>query len=331
MKIFWSILCGSIFLVACSKDNSLANTTDENTPTVTTSSVYSVRIVPDITYAKGLRHQQINSSTATEIPLKLDLYLPDNNSKNRPVFMFIHGGGFIGGSRKSAQIIDMANYFASRGWVFLSIDYRLRDDTGTVPQAWVDYANNLPATSVAQFLAIYPAHRDAKAALRWLISKASTYGINTDFLTVGGSSAGAVTAVTLGVSNLEDYTNELTLQQDPTLTSTHLSQSYQIQSVVEFWGTKVGVDILNEIYGHQRFDDQDPDLLIIHGTADANENTPYSSALELKNSYDASGAYSELIPLVDKGHGAWNATVNSKSLSELSFDFIVKQQQLQVQ
>ena len=77
----------------------------------------------DITYAKGLGHD-MSSSSPFEVPLLLDVYYPDSDSTDRPVFMFIHGGGFKGGTKTKPEIEDMADYYASRGWVFVTIDYR---------------------------------------------------------------------------------------------------------------------------------------------------------------------------------------------------------------
>ncbi|CAL2103841.1 Alpha/beta hydrolase [Tenacibaculum sp. 190130A14a] len=325
------IVISLLVLVACNTEENISTSPETNIPTVTTNATFGVHTQENVTYAKGLSHQSLNSIVSTELELKLDVYTPNNANTNRPVYMFIHGGGFIGGSRKSGHITQIANYFASRGWVFISIDYRVRDDIGTIPQEWIDFSTNLPTQSVSQFLAMYPAHRDAKAALRWIVANASTYNINTNYITVGGGSAGAITSITVGVSNQEDYRDELNISEDSTLSTTNLNQSYTIQSIIDFWGTKVGVDAVENIYKQERFDSNDPSLLIIHGTADANVNTPYSSALELKNKYDASGAYAELIPLEGAGHSAWSATVNGKNLSELSFDFIVQQQRLNVQ
>ena len=44
--------------------------------------------------------------------------------------MFIHGGGFKGGTKTKPEIVEMGNYFASRGWVFISIDYRTTEELG---------------------------------------------------------------------------------------------------------------------------------------------------------------------------------------------------------
>lgn len=53
---------------------------------------------------------------------------------------------------------------------------------------------------------MYVAQRDAKAALRWIVAHSNTYNINTDYMTVGGASAGAITIIALGISNQEDVT-----------------------------------------------------------------------------------------------------------------------------
>ena len=300
-------------------------------PSVTCESSYSVILEENITYASGLTHDGISAKTAA-IPLKLDVYVPDNDSENRPVYMFIHGGGFTGGSKTQQSIVDMADYFASRGWVFVSINYRTTQNIGTihtgiVPQEWEAAISQIPnPAGIPQFLAIYTAQRDAKAAMRWIVANADNYNINTDFITVGGGSAGAITAVTLGVSNNEDFRDEISQTDDPTLATTNLDQTYEIKSIVDFWGGNVALETLETIYGHHRFDSNDPNLFIAHGTTDP--TVLFSEAEELVQLYDSTGVYAELIPLVGQGHASWNAIVVGKSLSDLSFEFLVAQQEL---
>lgn len=188
---------------------------------------------------------------------------------------------------------------------------------------------NLPNNQVAQFLAIYPAQRDAKAALRWVVANADTYHINTNFITIGGGSAGAITAITAGVSEEEDFRDELDSDQDTTPASTNPNQSYQVQTVVDFWGSKMALDALQEIYGRERFDGADPALFIAHGTEDP--TVPFSSAEDLKAIYETNGLPLAYYPLEGLGHGEWNATVDGKRLEELAFDFIVEQQELKME
>ncbi|NME69315.1 carboxylesterase family protein [Flammeovirga aprica JL-4] len=300
----------------------------DKTPSVKSEATYKVEIKEDIVYGEGLSHETLNSENAETIPLKLDVYLPKNKDKNRPVYLFFHGGGFKGGSRKMVHIETMGKYFASRGWVFISADYRVLKDKGTVPPKWVKVAQKYPQQVRAQALAIYPALRDAKSAMRWVIANKEQYKINTDYITVGGASAGALTAVGVGISNLEDYKEEIRLETDPTLSTTHLDEEYKVNTIIDLWGTKAVVDVLEKLDGKSRFDSEDPSLLILHGTKDQNKNTLFSEAEALKETYDANGLTAKLIPLEGAGHGAWKATVNGKSLADLSYEFIVEQQQL---
>lgn len=321
----------SLFPFLVFSNNNFGNSTDPKNeiPVVQSTSTFDVIVAKDITYAEGLSHESLNSANATTMPLKLDVYIPDNDLKNRPAYLFIHGGGFAGGTKQQKQIIDLANYYTSRGWVFISIDYRLKKHNGTVPQEWTNYATNVPKEKARQFLAIYPAIRDAKAALRWVVANADTYNINTNFITVGGGSAGAIAAITLGVSNQEDYRDEIDIHQDPTLASTNLEQTYQVKTIIDFWGSNIALYALDEIFGHDRFDSNDPPQFIAHGTNDP--TVPFSKAEELKSIYEANGVSLAYYPLEGKKHGAWGAIVNNKHLDELAFDFIVEQQGLIVE
>jgi len=159
-----------------------------------------------------------------------------------------------------------------------------------------------------------------------VVANAESYNVNTDYITVGGGSAGAITAISLGISNPEDFRDEISIAQDPTLASTNLEQPYQVKTIIDFWGSKVAMDALEQVYGHNRFDSNDPPLLIAHGTADP--TVPFSGAEELQTIYEANNIPLAFYPFEGVGHGAWNETVNGKSLDQLSFEFIVEQQKL---
>lgn len=330
-KIVYSLVL-SLVLASCSNnDETITLTTNPETtvPTISANAIYDVTIVSDIIYAEGLSHESVNSANSTRMPLELDLYVPNNDSENRPVFMFIHGGGFTGGDKQGGNIFALANYYTSRGFVFASINYRLLNDFGSIPQAWEATTSFVDPNQVPQYYAIYPAQRDAKAALRWIVANAETYNINTDYITVGGGSAGAITAITLGISNEEDFRDEFDIITDPTLSTTNLNQTYTIQTIVDFWGSKVALDAYEEVYGVNRFDANDPSLFIAHGTLDP--TVLYSSATDLETIYQNNGVPYILYTLEGAGHGVWNATVDGKSLSELSFDYVVEQQGLELE
>lgn len=323
----------------------------------------------DIVYAEGLRHDS-TSTTPFAVPLELDVYYPDDESTNRPVFMFIHGGGFKGGTKTKPEIVDMANYYASRGWVFASVDYRTVEELcdaekmpqceakltemtaeekiayykGIAPVEWVDYAicseEDIAAGETSecaetllqlqQSIAMYAAQRDAKAALRWIVANAGTYDIDTNYITVGGASAGAITTIAMGISDQDDFRDEISTDDDPTLSTTNLDETYEIQSMVYFWGSNQKLDLFEGVYGVDPYDVNDPELFMAHGNGD-DPVTPYEGALELQEIYNSLGIHNELVTLEGKGHGAWNAKVDGKGLSELSYEFLVERQGLDLE
>ncbi len=327
-KIFASLLI-VVSLISCSKEDDSIVVQESSSPTVKLNATYDVKITEDIIYAEGLSHDDWNSSSSTVLPLYMDSYVPENDLQNRPLLMLIHGGAFVGGSKQQDAIVDMANYYASRGFVVFSIDYRLRDDKGTIPQAWIDATAGGTPSNLDQIFAMYPAHRDAKAALRWIMANAQNYHINKDYITVGGGSAGAITSIGLSVSELGDYKDEISSTEDNTLSTTNLSQTYEVQTIIDFWGSKESVEILELIYGHQRFGSNNPALFIAHGTEDT--TVPYSSGEELKTIWETNKNDFVFYPLEGKGHGPWGATLDGKSLSDLSFEFIVETQNLNVE
>ena len=118
--------------------------------------------------------------------LKLDVYEPSNdNTQARPVIIWIHGGGFRTGSSKTqSYIVNYSNRFAKRGYVCISIDYRLR-------------AGSSMPTQSAEFPALQDAARDANAAINWVRANAATYKINPNLIFVAGGSAGGRTTQTV--------------------------------------------------------------------------------------------------------------------------------------
>ena len=307
---------------------------------------YGVLIYEDIVYASGLAHTQ-SSVEPSAVPLKLDVYCPDSNSTDRPVLMFIHGGGFTGGIKHKPEIVEMGNYYASRGWVYVSIDYRTTEELGDIddmsqqeiidyyagiaPQEWIEHTfDGAESTKqIQQSVAMYAAQRDSKAALRWIVANADTYSIDVDEIAVGGASAGSITTIALGISDESDFRDEISIDEDPTLATTNLNETYDVKSMVYFWGSNVKVELYNTVYEVDRYDENDPELFMAHG--DGNDPvTPYEGALALQDIYYALGIHSELVTLEGHGHGAWNAVVDGKGLFELSYDFLMERQNLEI-
>ena len=289
-------------------------------PRVTANERYEIETSEDV-YARGLTRQSWAAETGTPMDLPVDVYRPKDAPPNRPALVIVHGGGFTGGSRKQERLVEFARFFTSRGWVCISIDYRLARNRGSVPQAWGEFVvNNVPQERRNQALAMYPAARDTKAGIRWLYSKAAEFRINTNYVTVMGGSAGAALSIMAGVTNPEDFRDELTIEQDETLTSAHLDQPSDVVAILDYWGGPTHMTLLEGAYGHERFDQDDAPINIVHGTADP--TVPFELAEEIRDEYIATGVDHAFHPLNGAGHGAWGASIDGKNLRENAFEFV---------
>ncbi len=115
--------------------------------------------------------------------LNLNVFTPALDPGARlPVYVWIHGGGFVGGSPGGAWFDG--DSFARHGVVTVAITYRLGfEGYGDVPDA--------PGNR---------ALRDALAALEWVAQNITAFGGDPARVTVGGQSAGGSLALALLVS-----------------------------------------------------------------------------------------------------------------------------------
>lgn len=136
--------------------------------------------------------------TGQAFTLQLDLYRPTGDSAtSRPLLVWIHGGAFLGGNR--GQMASEAIAYARLGYVTASISYRL--DSGNhcqEVQAGLYTGAEMIAERARCERAILAARDDAAMAIGWLRAHGATYGIDTTRVAVGGSSAGAITAIHVG-------------------------------------------------------------------------------------------------------------------------------------
>lgn len=107
-----------------------------------------------------------------------DVYLPTDNSGARPAVLFIHGGGWVGGSKEQSSGIAQA--LARHGFVVFNINYRLVGQGGEFPG------------NVA----------DVREALAFLASKSTEWLVDTKRIAAMGGSAGGHLSMMLGYSNV---------------------------------------------------------------------------------------------------------------------------------
>ncbi|MEZ5137307.1 MAG: alpha/beta hydrolase [Acidimicrobiales bacterium] len=161
-----------------------------------TSGRYIDLVFASTTKSTHLYKETKDLTTGADLDLFTDVYQPTGDTlAKRPAIVWVHGGGFKTGNR--TQIGDVAAEWARRGYVTLSISYRL--DPGNKCQEYQDGKFTDPVQAEAERArcerAIYAAQNDAFSALGWLRRHAAEFKVDTSRLVVAGSSAGAVTAL----------------------------------------------------------------------------------------------------------------------------------------
>jgi acetyl esterase/lipase len=160
------------------------------TPTGDAPLRYRDDVFPSVTRTQNITYGSAVDQDGNTITLRLDLYQPAGDTVTaRPAVVWVHGGNFCCGSKTSAEIVDEANAFARMGYVSVSIDYRLASG-GCAGGGDV----------VRCVTAIQHAREDAQTAVRFLRAQAATYRIDPNRIAIGGSSAGAITALNVGYS-----------------------------------------------------------------------------------------------------------------------------------
>lgn len=247
--------------------------------------------------AKGpdlLAQRNIVYAKVGDLPLRLDLYLPNVKKDHASLVVWIHGGGWRKGSKDRCPF----TWLTAHGYAVASVQYRLTDK------------------------AKFPAQiHDCKGALRWLRANAKKYGYNADRIGVAGISAGGHLVALLGTSG-----GVKALEGD---VGGNLDQSSRVQAVLDMCGPS---DFLFMLKGNPRVGSQpdsavgllfggpvaekrdlaklaspaehvgegDPPLLIFHGSKDRLVNIRQSE--HLRDLYKKADLEVELVTIPGGGH-----------------------------
>ncbi len=141
----------------------------------------------DLTYG-----QAVNAGGALQ-SLELDVYEPTGDPEaRRPVVIWAHGGFFTKGNK--SEIGTIAPFLAQRGYVVLSIEYRLNP---ALPQGLEGYSasEQLPYDLALLTETIRDAQHDMQAAVRWVRANAAARRFDPDRIATAGFSAGATMSV----------------------------------------------------------------------------------------------------------------------------------------
>lgn len=235
----------------------------------------AVTVTRDVQYGNAADYVGVSTD------LLLDVYSPVGDTRPlRPLIIMVHGGGFTGGGKAGESMQTWGTDLAKRGFVAVSIEYRL----GTT--------SKLEAKPMWE--ASLRAGQDVRASVRFMRSKATTYGIDTSMIFLVGTSAGGFAIMQASV--LQD--DEIPDYVDPAVgtaegTSGTPGVSSRVHGLVVCWGAVT--DTMN-------IDAGDPPIIAIHGTDD--KTVPYLCGPS-KFGFELCGA----VPLTNraKNLGIYNA------------------------
>lgn len=258
--------------------------------------------------------------------LPLDLYIPEKaaaKGKTLPVVVWLHGGGWKGGSKGSGGI---ARGLVDHGYALVDVEYRLSDE------------------------ALFPAQvQDCKAAIRWIRANADKYGLDPDHIGAMGRSAGGHLVAFLGTSgDIKEFD-----------TNSHAGYSSRVQAVVDCWGVSdllqmdahalpggkyvhdspespegrfIGGPIQEEPYRSLAVKANPityivkgqklPPFLMVHGEVDM--SVPVHQSKLLHAALQKVGAETTLHSVPNAGHGLKGGDMDYDELCELAADFFDK-------
>ena len=123
------------------------------------------RAIRDVSYGNDTRQ-------------RYDVYLPAQPQR-APVILFVHGGGWANGNKDNPGVVEnKAAYWLPKGYVLVSINYRMRPDTAPIDQA-----------------------RDVARALADVQKRAPSWHADPANVLLMGHSAGAHLAALVGASS----------------------------------------------------------------------------------------------------------------------------------
>lgn len=200
--------------------------------------------VPELVASK-VAPQTVTYKTIGETALSLHLFQPEGAAPKggRPAMVFIHGGGW--GSGSPELFFPHCRYFAGRGLVAVSVQYRLVTKTS--------------GTTVLDCV------QDCLSAVRYLRQHAKELGIDPTCIAVAGDSAGGHLAACVGILRGCDAAGE-----DKRISSAANAMILYnpITDTTGKWGRGMGKELALQLSPVHHLRRKLPPTLLMHGDRD---------------------------------------------------------------
>jgi acetyl esterase/lipase len=223
--------------------------------------------------------EQVVFKTIGEIDLVMHIFKP---AVRKPLpasaIIFFFGGGWRNGT--PAQFFPHCEYFASRGMVAFSAEYRVKNRHNVTPFACV---------------------ADGKSAMRWVRKNAEIYGVDVKRVVgAGGSAGGHVAACTALVQGYDQKDEDMSVSSvpDALVLFNPVLDTTQARFIARFEGNPLSLSPQHNIRAEL------PPTIIFHGKADT--TVPYAKAEIFTALMREAGNRCELVGFEGKTHGFFN-------------------------
>ena len=210
--------------------------------------------------------------------LNLYFYRPldFDKSKTYNCIIFFHGGGWNSGDYKQFERQSM--YFASRGMIAISAEYRIKNKHGTTP---------------------IQAMEDAKSAIRFLRLNAKSFFINPNRIAAaGGSAGGHLAAVTANIDLFDNVNEDLGISSKPNLLVLY-------NPVIDFGSRKwLWIDNPSDASPVHNISKGSPPTIILTGTKD--KIVPVETIMNYKKIMESVGSRCDVILYDGAEHAFFN-------------------------
>jgi acetyl esterase/lipase len=270
---------------------------------------YRYAVQPNLTY-----------STASNVELKLDLYLPREAKGLVPLVMVFHGGGWIEGHKDGTALYLLP--YLQMGFAVANVGYRL----GRVAPA--------PA-----------AVEDTRCALRWLSRHATDFKIDTSKIVLTGRSAGGHLALITGMLSTGNPFDRACATDDKTQWASGGEPPMEVAAIINYFGIADVEDLLGganakhyaiawlgaspnreavarSVSPIQYVRTGLPAIFTVHGDADL--LVPYAHSTRLHAALTKAGIPNELVTIPGGGHGNFSVA-EARRISAAVRAFLARQ------
>ncbi|MES2107203.1 MAG: alpha/beta hydrolase [Bacteroidota bacterium] len=188
---------------------------------------YKDMVFPNIKTAIDLSYDTVDPSGKNKAR-RFDLYQPAGDSaNNRPLIIWMHGGGFKFGSKDDKSNQLLGKFFAQRGYVVVTINYTL--------------SKKFPFLNFEELKrSCYQGVQDAKQAIGFFKQHSHEYHIDPNKIILAGNSAGGMIALQAAFSTNPELAKFAGVPDE----GSHDKELLKVAGVINFWGAIFNLDWL---------------------------------------------------------------------------------------